>query len=208
MCASGRACVHWRLLCQGVPETRHGRAGCHRTRNSSSPSFRVSRNVCPLEVRVCLTFEPLGLISLRLLGKGGRETEETARIWNKSETGDRLWSVAQPHFRHVCFEKQRKKWDSLFFIFLKVYIDGCAVLFPLSINVYKALLFMAIKNIFFSLQNERGKLQTLQKLVLHSCHLCISIFPKCYSSSKPHEVSTWILLYTPQNLLYSLLQIE
>lgn len=161
MCACGRACVHWRLLCQGVPETRHGRAGCHRTRNSSSPSFRVSRNVCPLEVRVCLTFEPLGLISLRLRGKGGRGTEETARIWNKSETGDRLWSVAQPHFRHVCFEKQRKKWDSLFFIFLKVYIDGCAVLFPLSINVYKALLFMAIKNIFFSLQNERGKLQTL-----------------------------------------------
>lgn len=149
MCACGRACVHWRLLCQGVPETRHGRAGCHRTRNSSSPSFRVSRNVCPLEVRVCLTFEPLGLISLRLRGKGGRGTEETARIWNKSETGDRLWSVAQPHFRHVCFEKQRKKWDSLFFIFLKVYIDGCAVLFPLSINVYKAQLFMAIKNIFF-----------------------------------------------------------
>lgn len=192
MCACGRACVHWRLLCQGVPETRHGRAGCHRTRNSSSPSFRVSRNVCPLEVRVCLTFEPLGLISLRLRGKGGRGTVDTARIWNKSETGDRLWSVAQPHFRHVCFEKQRKKWDSLFFIFLKVYIDGCAVLFPLSINVYKALLFMAIKNIFFFTEwtGETTDITKVGLTLVASLYFIFLFSPKCYSSSKPHEVST------------------
>lgn len=96
--------------------------GCHRTRNSYSVSFRVSRNVCPLEVRVFLTFEPLVLISLRVLEKGGWGMLELAgariRIWNKSETGDHLWSVAQPHFRHVCFEKQRKKWASLFLTFL------------------------------------------------------------------------------------------